>query len=304
MAGSSAGSLAGKTVFITGAARGIGAATARLVAARGGRVALAGLEPDRLAALAAELGDGHTWSECDVTDQGAVDAAVAAAVRVTGGIDVVVANAGISNLGTVAISPPEALLRTVDVNLGGVIRTTSATLPYVLERRGYVLLVSSAAAFTAMAGMAAYCASKAGVEQFGNVLRLEVRHLGVRVGTVHPIWIDTDLVRDVRDDLKSFRDAQRKLPWPLGTTVPVEKCAAAMVAGIERRKRRVFVPRALAGIQAMRSIVISPLSDAIVGRDTARMVPRMEAEVRALGRSFGTHTAGVEKIGAEPNVRA
>src|SRR5262245_27378017 len=205
--------LAGKTVFITGAARGIGEHVARVVTARGAQPFLAGLEADRLAALAKEL--DCPWFECDVTDQAGIDAAAARAVDQTGGIDVVLANAGIANMGTVAISSADALVRTIDVNLNGVIRTVAATLPHVVARRGYVLLVSSTAAFTALPGMAAYCASKAGVEQFGNVLRLEVHHLGVRVGTAHPIWVDTDLVRDVKADLASFRGALQRLPWPL-----------------------------------------------------------------------------------------
>src|SRR4029453_14519934 len=118
----------------------------------------------------------HPWFECDVTDQDAVDRAVADTVDALGGIDVVVANAGVSNNGTVAVNPPDALARTIEVNLLGVVRTVSAALPPVTARRGYLLLVSSAAAFTVLPGMAAYCASKAGVEQFGNALRLEVAH--------------------------------------------------------------------------------------------------------------------------------
>ena len=289
-------SIDGKTVFITGAARGIGAEVARLAAARGARVALAGLEPDRLAALAAELGDRHMWHECDVTDQAALDAAVARTVAVTGGIDVVVANAGIANLGTVAISPADALVRTIDVNLNGVVRTLSATVPHLIASRGYALLMSSTAAFTAMAGMAAYCASKAGVEQFGNVLRLETRHLGMAVGTAHPIWVDTDMVRDARADLATFREAQGRLPWPLGTTVTAEDCAQAIINGIERRKRRIYVPRAIAGVAALRTMVLSGLSDRIVGRSTATLVPRMEDEVRALGRAFGAHATGTSRV--------
>src|SRR4051794_29421994 len=81
--------LSGRVVLITGAARGIGAHTARVVAARGARVALVGLEPERLSALADELGPGHVWFACDVTDQAAVDAAIAGTVERLGGIDVV-----------------------------------------------------------------------------------------------------------------------------------------------------------------------------------------------------------------------
>lgn len=278
--------LAGRTIFITGAARGIGAELARAAAARGARVALAGLEGERLRQIGDELG-AH-WYECDVTDQAALDVAVASTVDRFGGIDVVVANAGIANLGTVAVGPVDALVRTVEVNLCGAIRTVSAALPHVTAARGHVLIVSSAAAFTAMPGMAAYCASKAGVEQFANVLRLETRTAGVTVGTAHPIWIDTDLVRDIRADLASFNATLRRLPWPLSTVVPVEQCVDALLSGIERRRRKVYVPRSLALVQALRPVVLSSFSDALITRFGGRtMVGQMEDEVRQLGRSFG-----------------
>ncbi|MEV6815136.1 SDR family oxidoreductase [Micromonospora sp. NPDC051296] len=278
--------LRGRTILITGAARGIGAQLARVAAARGARVALVGLEPALLRQVAEEL-NGH-WYECDVTDQAGLADAVASTVERYGGIDVVVANAGVANLGTVATGPVDALVRTIDVNLSGVVRTVSATLPHVVAARGHVLIVSSAAAFAAMPGMAAYCAAKAGVEQFGNVLRLENRRRGLTVGTAHPIWIDTDLVRDIRDDLASFRDAQRKLPWPLSTVVSVERCADALLRGIERRRRKVYVPRSIALVQALRPVVLSGMSDALITRfGGADLVEQMEDEVRGLGRSFG-----------------
>ncbi|MFF5054648.1 SDR family oxidoreductase [Micromonospora sp. NPDC000663] len=286
--------LADRTIFITGAARGIGAELARAAVARGARVALAGLEGERLRQLGDELG-AH-WYECDVTDQAALDAAVASTVDRFGGIDVVVANAGIANLGTVAVGPVDALVRTVEVNLCGAIRTVSAALPHVTAARGHVLIVSSAAAFTAMPGMAAYCASKAGVEQFANVLRLEARAAGVTVGTAHPIWIDTDLVRDIRADLASFNATLRRLPWPLSTVVPVEQCVDALLSGIERRRRKVYVPRSLALVQALRPVVLSSLSDALITRFGGRtMVGQMEDEVRQLGRSFGRSSVEVRR---------
>src|SRR4051794_22916346 len=94
--------LAGKAILITGAARGIGEHAARALARRGAKVALVGLEADRLAALAEELGPGHAWFAADVTDQAAVDAAVDGAVAALGGIDIVLANAGVANNNTVA----------------------------------------------------------------------------------------------------------------------------------------------------------------------------------------------------------
>ncbi|GHJ48651.1 oxidoreductase [Catellatospora sp. TT07R-123] len=286
--------LAGQTVLITGAARGIGAHTARLAAARGARLALVGLEPVLLRELAAELNTGGgaaAWFEADVTDSAALAAAVAGTVARFGRIDHVVANAGVASLGTVATGDIEALARTVQVNLIGVMRTAAATAGPVIAAQGHYLLVSSTAAFAAMPGMAAYCAAKAGVEHFGNALRLELAHHGVTVGTAHPGWIDTDLVRDARDDLPSFRAALGRLPWPVGSITSVDRCAAAFVRGLERRRRRVYVPRAIAVVQALRTVINSRAGGAAVSRHSRELVPRMEAEVAALGRSFGASSA-------------
>ncbi|MCW6006509.1 SDR family oxidoreductase [Micromonospora sp. CPCC 205371] len=274
-------SLAGKVVFVTGAARGIGAHTARVAAARGAKVALAGLEPSLLAPLADSL--GGAWFECDVTDQAALSQAVAGTVERFGGIDAVVANAGIAPRGTVVVGDIESNVRTIEVNLIGVMRTVDATIPHVLARRGYYLLVSSAAAFTALPGMSAYCASKAGVEQYGNVMRLELAHRGVAVGTAHMSFVDTDMTRSAQADLPSFGEMLPKLPKPIGGFTPVEACARAFVDGIERRKRKVYVPRGMAGVQALRTVMLSPFSEFIIGRGARTAVPHMEDEVRALG---------------------
>lgn len=290
--------ISGKVVLVTGPARGIGEETARQLAARGARLSLVGMEPARLQALAAELGPGHAWFECDVTDQAAIDRAVAGTVGHFGGIDVVIANAGIASNGTVAVTPVNALVRVLEVNLIGLVRTVSATLPHVTERRGYFLLVSSASALAPLPGMSTYAASKIGVEHFGAVLRLEVAHKGVAVGVAHPAWIDTDLVRDTRRDLETFERTLGKLPGPFGTVTTVQACAAAFVDGIVRRRRKIYVPRSLAPFAGIRQLFWSGLSDRAMARRLARRVPEMEAEVRALGRSFGEHSVGPE-VGTE-----
>jgi len=288
-------SIDNKVVLITGPARGIGAETARQLAARGARLSLVGLEPKRLAALAAELGDGHVWHECDVTDQAALSSAVAETVRTFGGIDIVVANAGVASNGTVAVTPVDALVRTIEVNLIGVVRTVSTTLPHVTERRGYYMLVSSAAALASLPGISTYAASKAGVEFFGNALRMEVAHKGVRVGVAHPAWIDTDLVRDQQQDLSSFNEMLRTLPGPLGSVTSVHDCAAALVRAIERRGRKVYVPGTLAPIAAVRQLLASPIAERIMARRARHMLPKLEQEVQALGRSFGANSVGLGK---------
>jgi NAD(P)-dependent dehydrogenase (short-subunit alcohol dehydrogenase family) len=286
-------SVSGKVVLITGPARGIGEETARQLAARGARLSLVGLEPARLAALARELGPPHVWFECDVTDQASLDRAVAATVQALGAIDVVVANAGVASNCTVATGPVDALVRTIEVNLVGVVRTVSATLPHVTARRGYYLLVSSAAAIAALPGIATYAASKAGVEFFGNALRLEVAHKGVAVGVAHPSWIDTDLVRDQQRDLGTFDEMLKHLPGPFGTITPVRDCAAAFVAGIEGRRRKVFVPKSLAPLAAVRQLFMSPLSDWVMRRHARRLIPETERELASIDRAFGAHSMGL-----------
>lgn len=293
--------LRGRVVLVTGAARGIGEAVAREAARRGAQLALVGLEPERLRALSAELsaehpagnGPGHYWAEADVTDQAALDRAVSGAAAVLGGLDVVVANAGIANTGTVATSPPDALARTVEVNLVGVIRTVSATRPEIVAARGHYLLVASVASFTVAPGLAAYCASKAGVEAFGDAFRLEVAHQGVTVGTAHPIWIDTDLVRDAKEDLPVFRRTIARMPGPLGAQVDVATCARLFVDGIEARRPKVFVPRTVGSVFHARALLTTGAVRRMMAREASRSVPQLEAEVRALGRSFGRHSVGL-----------
>ena len=262
-------------------------------------MSLVGLEPDRLRALADELGERAVWFEADVTDQDAVDGAVEGTVAAFGGVDVVLANAGIANNGTVAISPADALVRTLEVNTIGVVRTVCGALPRITQRRGYVMIVSSTAAFTMMPGMSAYAASKAGVEQFANCLRLEVAHKGVRVGSVHPGWIDTDLLRDQRAELKTFDAAMERFPWPLNATTSVEDCADAIVDGIERRRSRVYVPKAIGFVQALRTVFTGPLASWIIRRKAKTIVPELEAEITKLGRYFGGSSVGLTTGAAE-----
>ncbi len=285
--------LTGRVVLITGAARGIGAATARQLVARGARVALVGLEPQGLAALAAELGAHASWHHADVTRQAEVDAAVAAAVAHHGRLDVLVANAGIAAMGMVAHTDIDAMCRVLDVNLAGVFRTVKAALPHVMAARGYLLLVSSAAAFSAMPGMSAYAASKAGVEQLANVLRLELASHGVDVGSAHMTWIDTDMVRDVHEDLGSFRRTLARLPGPFGTITALEGCATAFADACARRPRRLYVPRSLGVASAWRMLLGSGVVQRLLQGPMAPMLHDAEAETRALGRAFGRRSMGM-----------
>jgi len=288
-------SLAGKSVLITGAARGIGAELARKAAARGARVALVGLEPERLAALADELGPEHLWVEADVTDAEALKSAVQRTVDTFGGLDIAVANAGIAPLTTVYTASAHALARTIEVNLIGSMLTAHAALPEVAKRKGHILLISSAAAFTVLPGMSAYCAAKAGLERFGDALRLEVAHRGVTVASAHPTWIDTDLVRDTEEALPTFKATRKQLPGPLGAFTSVQECAQALVENLETRKRRVFVPGSVAVVSALRQMVTGVVAEKVAMLVSAKRVPQLERDIAKLdGREFGKNSIGAQ----------
>lgn len=278
--------LRNKVVLITGGARGIGAATARRIAAQGGKLVLTDVDKAPLDELAAELGpDAVLAVVADVTDLPSMEVAVAAGVEKFGGIDVVLANAGIASYGSVLGVDPATFRRVLDINILGVFHTVRAALPAVIERKGYILVVSSLAAFAPAPGLAAYNASKAGVEHFANALRLEVHHHGVDVGVAHMSWIDTPLVQDARKDLKAFNELVSSLPTPLNRTTTVDACVDAFVTGIEKRKRRVYVPGWVGMLRTCRNLVSSALGDRATLKETPRVLTMMDEEVRQLGRS-------------------
>ena len=231
----------GKVVFVTGAARGIGAEAARQLSARGARIALVGLEPEELEARAAELGPDTAAFYADVTDVDALNEAVEATLERFGGIDVVIANAGVSAFAPVGSIRPEDFERTIEINLLGVWRTVRATLPHVVERRGYILPIASLAAVLHSPMMAPYAATKAGVEAFCDSLRSELAHTGTAVGCAYFGFIDTDLVREGMAHPATGR-MRSQGPSFVGKPIPVEAAGAAIVRGIEKRSRTVVAP--------------------------------------------------------------
>ncbi|OBG79135.1 MULTISPECIES: SDR family oxidoreductase [unclassified Mycobacterium] len=289
-------SLQDQVVFITGGARGIGAETARRLCAKGAKVVLTDLNDGELTAIAAELGEDRVQTAvADVRDLPAMEAAAARAVERFGGIDVVVANAGIASYGSVQQVDPDAFKRVLDINVSGVFHTVRATLPAVIERRGYVLIVSSLAAYAACPGLAPYNASKAGVEILANALRLEVAHRGVKVGSAHMSWINTALVRDSQTDLPAFGQLLASFPWPLNKTTTVDKCAAAFVKGIEGRRTRVYCPRWVALFRWVKPVLSTPIGEVPLHKPTAELLPQLDAQVVALGRSTSAYNQGLGK---------
>jgi NAD(P)-dependent dehydrogenase (short-subunit alcohol dehydrogenase family) len=259
MPGKAAIPLDGRRVLITGAARGIGAGTARRLHGRGARVALAGLEPELLAGVAAECGDAP-WFECDVADRGQVERAVEGAVERLGGLDVAIANAGVAAQLPLVGGDPEIFERTLAVNVLGVYYTLRAAGPHISHSRGYALAIASLAAAVHAPLLGAYNASKAAVEALGDTLRIELHGSGARVGVGYFGFIDTDMVRrgnQTRGVRTLARGRDRDTP---PGTAPLAVAIDAIEHGIERRARRVTAPRWVAGVLPLR-MLLQPLVD-------------------------------------------
>lgn len=233
----------GKVALITGAARGIGLETAKRLHAQGASVALVGLEPELLAANAEALGDGRAAAfAADVTDPAQLQDAVAGAIERFGGIDVVVANAGVANVGTIESMAVADFERVIEVNLLGVWRTVRATLSHVIERKGYILVISSMSAVVHLPLMGPYTMAKAGVEAFADALRMEVAHTGTKVGVAYFSFIDTDMVRDsfAHPAAAASRKGQ---PSFISKPIPLSAAGDAIDRAISGRLRITYAPR-------------------------------------------------------------
>jgi NAD(P)-dependent dehydrogenase (short-subunit alcohol dehydrogenase family) len=265
--------LGGRRVLITGAARGIGAGTARRLHERGARVALAGLEPELLAQVAAECGDAP-WFQCDVTDRTQVEEAVEGAVARLGGLDVAIANAGVAAPLPLIGGDPEIFERTIAVNLLGVYYTLRAAGPHIAHPRGYALPIASLAAAVHVPMLGAYSASKAAVEALGDTLRVELHGSGARVGVAYFGFIDTDMVsRGFQTGAAERARRGRALTQP----VPLALALDAIERGVQSRSRRVTAPRWVAAALPLR-MLIQPLVDlsARRGLDEALQAAREE----------------------------
>ncbi len=262
--------VAGRTVLVTGAARGIGAATAQRLHAAGANVCLVGLEPDALGALADRLGERAAWFEADVTDYDALVAAVDGAIARFGSIDVAIANAGLQFMGRMATMPREQFERTIEVNLLGAWRTNRAVLGEIVRNRGYLLNVSSLAAASHAPLMGAYAASKAGVEAMTDALRVELAPSGARVGCAYFGFIDTDLVR-ASFAHPSTQALTSVMPAFVARPAPLARAVDAIQHGVQRRSARVWAPRYVGGALALRGL-LQPVSEWRL--TTSRRLPR------------------------------
>jgi NAD(P)-dependent dehydrogenase (short-subunit alcohol dehydrogenase family) len=249
--------LEGRRVLITGAARGIGAGTARRLHERGARVALAGLEPELLAEVAGECGDAP-WFECDVADRAQVEDAVFGAVERLGGLDVAIANAGVAVQLPLIGGDPELFERILAVNLLGVYYTLRAAGPHISHPRGYALSIASMAAAVHPPMLGAYSASKAAVEALGNTLRIEMHSSGARVGVGYFGFIDTDMVSRGMQSRAAQQIPRRR--QAATKPVPLARAIDAIERGVQRRSRRVTAPGWIAAALPLR-MLLQPLVD-------------------------------------------
>lgn len=262
--------LKNKVVLITGAAGGIGAATARALYQQGASLVLTDVSQAAVDALAQEFDASRVLAVVlDVTDLQATKAVVQQAVDKFGKLDVAFANAGISWRGepaTVFSCNEDEFERIVEVDLFGVWRTIKAALPEVVKQQGQILVTASIYAF--MNGMvnAPYAASKAAVEMLTRSLRAELAGTGATAGVLYPGWVETPIAKiafggnDIATKL-----IELGFPAPLRRPIQPEEIADAVVKGLISRQPRIIAPARWIPFSMLRGAV-NMLSDWHLGR--------------------------------------
>ena len=266
----------GKVALITGGARGIGFGIAQALIRRGASVALVDLNEAEVTASAGRLGDRAIGLAADVTDRAAVDAAVAGAIERLGGIDIAVANAGIAPIpAPVRLMPADEFERVIEVNLLGVYRTIHAALGQIVARQGQAVLISSVYAFMNGVLLSPYAVAKAGVEQLGRALRLELGTHGASATVAYFGFVDTEMVRQGMEERQRQRGTDEEMmPAFLRKRISPEQAGEAVAAAIEQRRPRVIAPRWWAAPSVLRG-VLNPLMDSAGERSS-----RVQTEVR------------------------
>jgi NADP-dependent 3-hydroxy acid dehydrogenase YdfG len=236
-------SLSGKVVAITGAARGIGKATATALIRRGARVAIGDLELELAQRTATELGGGAVALQLDVTDRDSFAAFLDEAERELGPLDVLINNAGIMPLGRFAEEDDATAVRMIDINLHGVILGTKLALARMEPRnRGHIVNIASQAGKGGFPGGATYCATKHAVVGLSEAVRAELLETEIEVSCVMPAIVNTELAAG----LKEARGVKNLEP---------EQVAEAIVDALERPKFDVWVPRSTQFIATAMSVV-------------------------------------------------
>jgi NAD(P)-dependent dehydrogenase (short-subunit alcohol dehydrogenase family) len=281
--------LAGLVILITGAASGIGAATALEVVSQGGIAVLVDCDEAPLRQTAQQCAQGTLCFVADVTELPAMLDVVAQTLSVHHRLDVVFANAGVAAFGPVAHVDPQAWQRCVEVNVFGVFNTVRAALPALVKHQGYVLINASVSSFAHPPAMSAYAASKAAVEAMGNVLRLELAAHQVGVGVMYAGWVRTPLVEEGALH-PGFVRLRATMPAFLNQETSAQDTARVIVRAMSKRQRSLFIPGCLRILFALRSLLHLPFAE----RELLKAAPDMEqsyldglASEGALASSFG-----------------
>jgi NAD(P)-dependent dehydrogenase (short-subunit alcohol dehydrogenase family) len=289
-------SLAGRRVLITGPARGIGAGLAERCASQGARLALVGLERDKLDAVAERCGEGTFVAECDVSDSDQVKEAIDAAADALGGLDVVVANAGIATGGPLKLQPVRTWQRVIEINLLGVAYTDRAAIPHLERSEGYLLNIASAAAVGRGPGMSAYCAAKAGVEALSDCLRAEESPFGVDVGCAYFLFLDTDMVRDAEREMPRMEASRDKMPRIIGRTYPLAPAIDEVVAAIAERRRRVSYPKWFLRVLPFRQLLVSRFFERQAAKEVPDAIREYEQRIAEHGESAAAATERTREL--------
>ncbi len=259
--------LQGKTAIVTGGARGIGLGCSQALARRGARVVIVDLDQGASEAAAAEVSAESFGLAADVTDPGAMQGVVATVAKECGGVDVVIANAGIAQTAaTVRAMSNEMGDRVLAVNLNGVYNTALAALPEIVANRGHIVVTASVYAFVNGAGQAPYAMAKAGVEQLGRALRVELAPHGAGASVAYFGFIDTPMVHQALDGDRANDKLKELVPSALLKRLSPAEAGETVVRGIEARKPRIITPRRWAAYSTMRGIV-NPLIDSWMVKD-------------------------------------
>jgi NAD(P)-dependent dehydrogenase (short-subunit alcohol dehydrogenase family) len=258
--------LPGKVALVTGAARGIGFETARVLHARGASVAVVDLDHQATVDACRAIGERTLAIAADVTDAAAMEAAVASVVDHFGGLDVLVANAGVApTQGPMLTVDADEWERVLEIDLLGVWRSVHPALDQIVSRRGHVVVVASVYAFVNGVMASPYAAAKAGVEQLGRALRTELSPHGASASVAYFGFIDTDMVREAFAQPGAER---AKELFPDFVTRPLKPSVAgtAIVDGIQSRAQTIIRPRWWRIYSVLRGI-LNPLLDARATND-------------------------------------
>ncbi len=241
--------MSGQRVVVTGATSGIGQALAREYGSRGAVVGLMARRGELLNALAGELGDRCSVYPVDVRDAAGMRTAAADFLSRFGGVDVVIANAGVSAGTLTERSEDQAVFREIlEINVVGLFNTFQPFLPAMQEARSGTLVgIASVAGFRGLPGSGAYSASKAAARTYLESLRVELRGSGVRVVTISPGYIDTAMTK--------------RNPYPMPFMLPADVAAKRMVRAIGRGVAHTVIPWQMGIVGVLLRVMPQPLYD-------------------------------------------